>query len=518
MPGKKTRFAVDAGAQVQIIEPKGFTGSCHLAVPTAEGYFFVLPVQEKTLICLKYLSISVRKPDDILIEGGVLMRQNGEGQMLYSFTRLADVQEKGAKVIVKGEDCYVWDAEGKKYIDGFSGLQVVNVGHGRKEIADAVYRQMLELEYWHSFFGFTTKPTIQLVEKLASLAPGSLNVTHFVNSGSEGNDSAFKIVRAYFKSKGQGGRYKIIYRDKAYHGMNMGATSANGFAGNRTPYEPLVPGFIRIPNAHCYRCPMGKEYPSCKIECAYALEKAILEEGPESVAAFIADPVQGTIGGYVPAVQEYFPIIREICDKYGILFICDEVITGFGRTGKMFGIEHYPGVQPDIMVVAKGLSSGYVPLGAVIVSDEIAAALAEGLFYHGYTYGGHPVATACALINIDIIEREKLAEKAADTGDYIANALESWLELPFVGEVRAKGMMFGIELVKDKETREPFTVGFAARVLELALEKGLVMRMSTGGYALLLCPPLTMSKDIADQMLGILKETLMEVGQELFWV
>ncbi len=442
------------------------------------------------------------------------MGQDAQGQLLYSFTKLADVQEKGAKIIVKGEDCFVWDAQGKRYIDGFAGLQVVNIGHGRKEVAEAVYKQMQELEYWHSFFGFTTQPTVKLVEKLAAIAPGNLNVTHFVNSGSEGNDSAFKIVRAYFKSKGQGGRYKIIYRDKAYHGMNMGATSANGFAGNRTPYEPLVPGFVRIPHCHCYRCPMGKEYPACNIECAYALEEAILAEGPESVAAFIADTVQGTIGGYIPAVKEYFPIIRDICDKYGVLFICDEVITGFGRTGKMFGIEHYPGVQPDIMVVAKGLSSGYVPLGAVIVSDEVAATLAEGLFLHGYTYGGHPVATACALVNIDIIERERLPEKAAETGSYIAGVLESFLELPFVGEARAAGMMFALELVQDKETKKPFPVGFAARVLEVAWEKGLVVRMSTGGYALLLCPPLTMSKKIAGQMLAILKEALVEVGKE----
>lgn len=438
------------------------------------------------------------------------MSHNPEEQVLYSFTRLADVQEKGAKVIVKGEDCFVWDDKGKRYIDGFSGLQVVNVGHGRKAIADAVYKQMLELEYWHSFFGFTTKPTIQLAEKLSSLAPGSLNVTHFVNSGSEGNDSAFKIARAYFKNKGKGTKYKIIYRNKAYHGMNMGATSANGFAGNRLPYEPLVPGFLRIPNAHCYRCAFGKEYSSCKIECAYALEKMILEEGSESVAAFIADPVQGSIAGYVPPVKEYFPIIREICDKYEVLFICDEVITGFGRTGKMFGIEHYS-VQPDIMVMAKGLSSGYIPLGAVVISDDVAAVLAKSLFFHGYTYGGHPVATACALSNIEIIEQENLPQKAAETGEYIAKELNSFLEFPFIGEVRATGMLFGIELVQDKKTKEPFPPEFAARIMEIAAEKGLVIRISTGGYSLLLCPPLTMNKEVADEMLAILKETFLEV-------
>ena len=439
------------------------------------------------------------------------MKSETHGQILYSFTKLDDVKEKGARVMVKGEDCYVWDDKGKRYIDGFAGLQVVNIGHGRKEVAEVVYKQMQSLEYWHSFFGFTTPPTINLVEKLANIVPGNLNTAHFVNSGSEGNDSAFKIVRAYFKNKGQGGKYKIIYRNKAYHGMNMGAISANGHAGNRTPYEPLVPGFIRIPNCHCYRCPYDASYPSCGIKCAYALEEAILEEGPESVAAFIADPVQGTIGGYIPAVQEYFPIIREICDKYQVLFIDDEVITGFGRTGKMFGIEHFPGVQPDLMVVAKGLSSGYIPLGAVIISDDVAATLGRGIFAHGYTYGGHPVAAACALANIDILEKENLAQKAAETGAYIAKGLQKLLNLPFVGEVRAQGMLFALELVQDKESKEPFPASFAAEILDKAYDKGLILRMSTGGRSLLLCPPLTMTAALADEMLTILEEAMTEV-------
>ncbi|MCJ7806387.1 MAG: aspartate aminotransferase family protein, partial [Clostridia bacterium] len=362
------------------------------------------------------------------------MTSQGQEQMLYSFTRLADVKEKGAKVIVRGEDCHVWDSEGKRYIDGFSSLQVVNIGHGRKEVAEAVYKQMRELEYWHSFFGFTTAPTIKLVEKLAAITPGDLNVVHFVNSGSEGNDSAFKIARAYFY-KQNSRKYKILYRDKAYHGMNMGAISANGFAGNRVPYEPLVPGFIRIPQCYCYRCPFDKEYSSCNIDCALALEKTILQEGPESVAAFIADPVQGSIAGYVPAVKEYFPLVREICDRYNILFICDEVITGFGRTGKMFGIEH-EGVIPDIMVIAKGLSSGYIPLGAVIVSEKIAAVLSDTIFTHGYTYGGHPVATACSLANIEIIERENLVQNAEEIGNYLEGRFQEFLDLPFIGEIR----------------------------------------------------------------------------------
>ncbi len=444
------------------------------------------------------------------------MGQDAQKQLLYSFTKLADVKEKGAVVIVKGKDCYVWDDQGKRYIDGFAGLQVVNIGHGRKEVADAVYKQMQELEYWHSFFGFTTAPTVQLVEKLATMTPGNLNVAHFVNSGSEGNDSAFKIARAYFKQTNKQGKYKIIYRNKAYHGMNMGAISANGFYGNRVPYEPLIPGFLRIPHNHCYRCPFDKTYPGCKIECAYALEQLILEEGPDSVAAFIADPVQGTIGGYIPAVKEYFPIIREICNKYEVLFICDEVITGFGRTGKMFGIEHFPGVIPDMMVVAKGLSSGYIPLGAVILTDEIAATLADSIFMHGYTYGGHPVATACALANIEILERENLTANAAEVGAYIAEGLQKLMDqFEFIGEVRASGMLYGLELVQDRQTKEPFPVTVATRAMDLAREKGLIIRMSTGGFANLICPPLTMTREIADEMLAILKDTYTDLAKEL---
>lgn len=441
------------------------------------------------------------------------MERTPQGKLLYSFTRLQDVRQGGARVIVRGEDCHVWDDEGKRYIDGFAGLQVVNIGHGRREVAEAVKRQLDELEFWHSFFGFTTAPTVKLAEKMASLAPGSLAVSHFVNSGSEGNDSAIKIARAYHRARGEN-RYKIVYRDRAYHGMNIGSTSINGLAANRNPYEPLLPGMVRIPQCHCYRCPFGVSYPGCALECALALERAIVEEGPESVAAFIADPVQGTIGGYVPPVPEYFPLVREICTRYGVLFICDEVITGFGRTGKMFGIEHYPGAQPDVMVTAKGLSSGYIPLGAVTVTEEVASVLEQGIFFHGYTYGGHPVATACALANIEIIEKENLPQKAAVTGTHIAAGLRRFLDHPAVGEVRAQGMMFALELVKNKETRENQPVEFATTVMNRAFAKGLIMRMSTAGRSLLLCPPLTMTPALGDEMLSILEEALGKVEKE----
>lgn len=434
------------------------------------------------------------------------MTGSGRNNILFSFGHLTDIRARGARVIVRGEDCHVWDEKGKRYIDGFSGLQVVNIGHGRKEVTEAVCRQMEKLQYWHSFFGFTTAPAIELAEKLAAITPGSLNTVHFVNSGSEGADSAFKLSRAFFALQGLR-KYKILYRNKAYHGTNMGATSANGYAGNRSFYEPLVPGFIRVPQCHCYRCPFSLQYPACKIACALALEKTILDEGPETVAAFIADPIQGSVGGYVPAVKEYFPLVRQICDRYNVLFICDEVITGFGRTGKMFGIEHEK-VVPDIMITAKGLSSGYIPIGAVMVSEKIAGVLADAVFAHGYTYGGHPVAAACALANLAIIEKENLAQNAAEIGNYLAKQLQ---KLPCLGELRSRGMLFGLELVRDVRTREPFPVGFAASIIEKAYENGLIMRMSTGGAALLLCPPLTMKKTLACELAGILQQSMEEV-------
>ncbi len=439
-----------------------------------------------------------------------------ENNILYSFANHSQVQKSGGpKVINRGEGCFVWDVEGKRYIDGFSGLQLVNIGHGRTEVIEAVYKQMKELEYWHCFGGFVPHTTAKLAEKISTLTPGGLKTFHFVNSGSEGNDTAFKIARAYFKKKGLA-KYKIIYRDKAYHGMTLGAISASGVSQFKTPYEPLIPGFVDIPNCHCYRCPFDKTYPSCNIDCAWVLEKRILKEGPESVAAFIVDPVQGTSGGYIPAVEEYFPIIREICDKYQVLLIDDEVVTGFGRTGKMFGIEHYPGVLPDIMVMAKGLCSGYQPIGAVVSSEEIFSTLQDSMFTHGFTYGGHPAATAAALANIDIIEKEDLVKKAHETGEYISGLLKDFTQHKSIGEVRSKGMMFALEVVQNKETKEPFPKNkpFVDMVFEAAYKKGLIIRQGSSGCSLLICPPLIMTRKIADKMVEILGEAIIEVEKE----
>lgn len=443
------------------------------------------------------------------------LEDSARERILYAFADLGKVRERGVKVIVRGEDCYVWDSEGKKYIDGLAGLQVTNIGHGRREVIEAAMRQMGEIEYWHTF-GFANKPVVELAERLSQITPGNMYAFHFVNSGSEANDTAFKIARQYHKKRGHEGKYKIIYRDKAYHGMTMGATSACGAAAYRELNEPLVPGFVRIPNNHCYRCPFEKSRSSCNLDCALALERAILGEGPDTVAAFIADPVQGSLGGYIAPPPGYLKAVREICTKYDVLFIDDEVITGFGRTGKMFGIQRWD-VEPDIIVMAKGLSSGYLPIGAVGVSDRVASVLSKGPFFHGITYGGHPTCAAAALANLDILEREDLPGKAREMEPYALARLQRFLEHPVVGEVRATGMMYAVEFVRDKETREPFppSMPLAAKVVELAMDKGLIVRVGALGACVLICPPLTMTKELTCRMFDILEEALVEAVKEV---
>lgn len=440
---------------------------------------------------------------------------NAKKHLLYSMAHLGRIRQEGIRIIVRGEDCHVWDIHGNKYIDAMAGLQVTNVGHGRKEIAQAISRQLEDIEYWH-MFGSSNLPAVQLAERIDRITPGSLSVSHFCSSGSEANDSAFKIARIYHRMRGQGLKHKIIYRDHSYHGMTMGATSAAGNKAYRAMCEPLVPGFVRIPNCHCYRCFCGKEYPSCGIECARALERAILEEGPETVAAFIVDAVQGSASGYATPVPEYIPMVWEICKKYDVLYIDDEVITGFGRTGRMFAVEHW-GIEPDIMTMAKGLSSGYLPIAAAVVTGEIADVLQDTMFLHGMTYGGHPTCAASALANLDIMEREELPAKAASMEPYAMERLQGFLDYPIVGEVRGKGMMYALEIVKDKATREAFSadVPAAAKVVEAAAQRGAIFRVGAFGRAVLICPPLTMTRDLVDQMMSILKEAVAEVSKEV---
>ncbi|MDT3424964.1 putrescine aminotransferase [Paenibacillus forsythiae] len=430
---------------------------------------------------------------------------------------IKDSYEKGPVVFMeRGEGIYIYDADGKEYVDGLSSLWNVNVGHGRKELAESASEQMKKLAYTHSFSRFSHKPAVQLAEKIASLAPGDLSVVHFTSGGSESNDSAFKIARHYFKLKGQSQRFKIIARDRAYHGVSMGATSATGLSIFRELGGPLAAGFIHASAPYSYRCEECK--PECKGDCAIeSIYDLIEQEGAETIAAIIIEPVQGA-GGVIIPPPDYIKAVRKICDKFGILMIADEVITGFGRTGKWFGIEH-EGVVPDMITFAKGVTSGYIPLGGVVISERIYRELVEHSnqnFAHGFTYSGHPAACAVALKNIEIITNEKLVENAAGMGILLQQGLEKIKnELDIVGNVMSRGLLGHIEIVKDKTSKEAFSSSHkvASQITEQAFEYGLITRpiMYNNTDIIAICPPLIINEQQINQLLDILQESIKKI-------
>ena len=438
--------------------------------------------------------------------------------ILHPATSLQTHAEAGPNILVGGQGIYVKDLEGRRFIDGLSGLWNVNIGHGRAEIGEAMREQSDTLAFAPSFFGFSNVPSIELAKRLIAMTPPHLTRVFYTAGGSETNESAFKIARYYFKLNGQPERFKIISRQQAYHGVSMGALSATGIQSYRDIAEPLVPGFSFIPAPYCYRCELGLSYPTCQLACAQALEQRIQAEGPETVAAFIGEPVMGAGGAIVPP-PEYWPMIEAICRKYGVLLILDEVITGFGRTGKRFALEHWD-LRPDLLSLAKGISSGYLPLGASIIAEEIYRDLvqkapAESPFPHGFTSNGHPVACAAALKNLEILEQERLTEQAAEVGAYMQERLRGFQHHPLVGEVRGLGLMAGVELVRDRATRERFTpVGSAgALVTQLAFERGLICRaiLDTVAFA----PPLCITRHQVDDLIGIFADALDQAQQTL---
>jgi adenosylmethionine-8-amino-7-oxononanoate aminotransferase len=438
--------------------------------------------------------------------------------ILHPATPLKTHREEGPKILVEGNGIYVRDLEGRQFIDGLSGLWNVNIGHGRADIGDAVREQIARLAFAPSFFGFSNLPAIALARRLVDMTPPHLTRVFYTSGGSEANESAFKIVRYYFKLNGQPERVKIISRNMAYHGVSMGALSATGIPSYREMAEPLVPGFSFIPAPHCYRCELGLTYPACELACAKALEQRLLAEGPETVAAFIGEPIMGAGGAIVPP-PEYWPTIQAICRKYGVLLILDEVITGFGRTGKRFALEHWD-VTPDVLSLAKGISSGYVPLGATLITEEIYRDLVEKAppgapFPHGFTYNGHPVACVAALKNLDIMEDEGLVAQAAEVGAYFQDRLRAFQDHPLVGDIRGMGLIAGVELVRDKATREHFQpVGKAgALVTGVAYERGLICRAI--GDTVAFAPPLCIGRSQIDDMLAIFAAALERGREEL---
>jgi putrescine aminotransferase len=430
-----------------------------------------------------------------------------------------DIREN-LKIIVKGEGCRVWDAEGKEYLEACASDWTAAVGYGRKEMANAAYEQLLKIPHVDPFGNYAAAPTINFATKLAQVTPGTLSKVFTVSGGSEANESALKLARQYQARSGFPGRFKFISRRLCYHGATFACQSLSTDLFFR-PYlnEPLLPGCIRVAHPYCYRCEFGLEYPSCNLLCAKQLEQTIQSENPSTVAAVMVDPVSVQAFASVPP-PEYFPMIRKICDQYGILMIMDEVVCGFGRTGKWFGCNHWD-VVPDIMTMDKGISSGYLPLSAVAVKEEIAARFTgtpRDAFPHGHTWWGHPVACAVGLTNIEIIEREGLVNNAAEMGAYFLDALHSALDKStIVGNVQGLGLLLDIELVRDKKTKARFTGTEAAKLrqslTDKLLEKGLIAQVSSVYISLL--PPLIITKAEIDEIVHILEESIRETEQEM---
>ncbi|MCC6615493.1 MAG: aspartate aminotransferase family protein [Anaerolineae bacterium] len=407
-------------------------------------------------------------------------------------------------VVERAEGVYLYTTDGRKILDGMAGLWNVDVGYGREELAKAAYDQMVKLAYTSNFAGMTNVPSSQLAAKLSGYAYPSLKSTFFTSGGSESNDSAFKTARYYWKRVGKPDKYKIICRKLAYHGITLATTFATGVMRYHAMFGPAVPGFTHVAAPYPYRYDGDlREGETVGQAAARAIEEAILAEGPDTVAAVIAEPIQG-VGGVIVPPAEYFPLVREICNKYDVLLIADEVITGFGRTGEMFALRHY-GIEPDILSFAKGITSGYQPLGGIQFTDAIRDAI-EGasdaeVWMHGYTYSGHATACAVGLANIAIIEREGLAERAKALGPRLLNGLSTLLEFPFVGDVRGLGLVCGVELVTDKDSKTP-DPALAGKIAKMAQDRGL--RTRTLGSTLAFSPPLIISEEEIDEIVSIL--------------
>ena len=432
------------------------------------------------------------------------------------FTRMSAYDDHPVPIITRGDGCYVWDEQGNRYLDGLSALFCVNIGHGRADIVQAGADQAKELGFYTNWT-FAHPRAIELAARIAELAPGDLNRVFFTSGGSEAVESALKLSRQYHKVTGNPLKTKIVARDIAYHGTSMGALSATGITILRTPFEPLTPGGVHVPNTNTFRMPHGYS----ESELANAVAEKIEFEGPDTVAAVIMEPVQNAGGCFVPP-EGYWKRIREICDEYNVLLISDEVICAWGRLGEWFGCQRF-NYLPDLITTAKGLTSSYAPMGAVIATDRVAEPFLHGTnsFTHGFTFGGHPVASAVALANLDAFENDRILENVRANEGYFADKLESLRDLPIVGDVRGVGYFHAIELVKNKETKESFDNDESEVLLRgfLSAElfrRGLICRADDRGDPVIqLSPPLIAGPEQFDEIESILRSVLTEAGERM---
>ena len=433
---------------------------------------------------------------------------------LHPFTDYKSLAKEGSNIIVKADGVYLTNTDNKQFLDAMSGLWCVNVGYGRKILADVAYKQMQELPYYNSFFKTATAPSIELAQQLAEISPGDLNHAFFSSSGSEANDTVVRMVRRYWDLKGQPNKKTFISREYAYHGSTMTGMSLGGMTAMHEQ-GGMMPGFAHVMPPYWYKYGQEMSPEEFGIFTANKIEEKILELGPENIAAFIGEPIQGA-GGVIIPPETYWPRVQEICSKHDILVVVDEVICGFGRTGNWFGSDTY-GINPDIITMAKGISSGYIPLSGIMVGKRVSDVLIDegGEFYHGYTYSGHPVACAVAIENLKIIREENLIENSKNTSVYLNEKMKEIADHPLVGEVRMKSYIGCVELVKDKEKGTMFedtgTVGTICR--DYCIENGLIMRAVRDG--MIFCPPLIFSKNHIDELVEKLKKSLYQTHNHI---
>jgi adenosylmethionine-8-amino-7-oxononanoate aminotransferase len=450
------------------------------------------------------------------------LQEKAKRHLWLHFTRMSSYADQDVPLIVRGEGQYVYDQHGKRYLDGLAGLFVSQIGHGRTDVAEAGASQAADLAYF-PLWSYAHPQAIYLAERLAAAAPGDLNRVFFTTTGSEAVESAWKLAKQYFKNIGQPGRYKVLSRYIAYHGTSMGALAITGLPGIKAPFEPLPPGGVRVPNTNFYRAPalVASDETEFGIWAADEIERAIEQEGPDSVAAVFVEPVQNS-GGCFPPPPGYFQRVREICDRHGVLLVSDEVICAFGRLGYYFGCDRY-GYEPDIITFAKGVTSGYAPLGGMMVADHLMEPFSSGnaSFLHGITFAGHPVSCAVAMANLDVFEKEDLLGNVRANEAAFRATLEKLNDLPIVGDVRGDGYFYGIELVKDKATKETFNDDESERLLRGFLshalfEAGLICRADDRGDPVIqLSPPLTCGQEHFDEMEQILRTVLTEAWTKI---